>query len=328
MSFDLTRLPTLQAGFLGLLLVIATPVAGQAQNPPPVALQSHSAALTPDLTFTIDGGADGPIEAGAWLPAPSDSSAAPLIVFSHGNGGEYRGHADTARALANAGFVVAALSHPGDNYRDMSRSTQLTGRAPQLSRLIDYMTGSTFRQTSPIAVDASRIGAFGFSAGGFTVTSAIGGVSDLDAIRSHCASHQDDFACRLLALQPIVPELWRPNAHDQRIRAAVIAAPALGYSFTDYSVAAIRIPVQLWQAQDDQILPSPYNVEPIRDRLSGPIDYNLVERAGHYDFLPPCPPALAAASPSICAPTPDFDRAAFHEDFNGAVVRFFQAYLG
>jgi predicted dienelactone hydrolase len=284
--------------------------------------------LAPDLTFTIEGGEDGPIDAGVWLPAPSpDGSPAPLVVFSHGNGGEYRGHADTPRALAEAGFVVAALSHPGDNYRDMSRSTQLTGRAPQLSRLIDYMTLARFRQVSPIAVDASRIGAFGFSAGGFTVMTAIGGVSDLAAIRSHCASHTGDFACRLLAFQPIDPEIWRPSASDPRIRAAVIAAPALGYSFTDESVAAIRIPVQLWQAQGDQILPSPYNVEPLRDRLSGPFDYRLVERAGHYDFLPPCSPSLATAAPSICAPTPGFDRGAFHEAFNHDVVRFLQAHL-
>ena len=328
MPFVLPRFSTLHAAFLTVLIGTALPLETQAQNPLSASPQSQAAVLAPDMSFTIEGGEDGPIEAGVWLPAPSpDGSSAPLIVFSHGNGGEYRGHADTARALAEAGFVVAALTHPGDNYRDMSRSTQLTGRAPQLSRLIDYMTGARFRQASPITVDASRIGAFGFSAGGFTVTTAIGGVSDLAAIKSHCASHTGDFACRLLAFQPIDPEVWRPSASDLRIKASVIAAPALGYSFTDESLAAIRIPIQLWQAQDDQILPSPYNVEPLRDRLPGPLDYRVVERAGHYDFLPPCSPALAAAAPPICTPTPGFDRAAFHEVFNRDVVRFFQASL-
>ena len=328
MALFLARPSIFHAAWLAVLFGLAPPAAAQVQDPPPPPPGFRTTVLAPDLTFTIDGGADGPVEAGAWLPAPSaDGRPAPLIVFSHGNGGEYRGHADTARALADAGFVVAALTHPGDNYRDMSRSTQLTGRAPQLSRLIDHMTGAAFSRTSATSVDASRIGAFGFSAGGFTVTTAIGGVSDPVAIHSHCALHPSDFACRLLALQPIDPEAWRPTAPDSRIRAAVIAAPALGYSFTDDSLTGIRIPVQLWRTEDDQILPSPYNVEPIRDRLSGPIDYKVVERAGHYDFLPPCMPALAAAAPAICAPTPGFDRAAFHEAFNGDVVRFFRVHL-
>jgi predicted dienelactone hydrolase len=313
---------------LAALLGPAAPVAAHGPASPPSSPPSEAARLGPDLTFTFDGGADGPVEAGAWLPAPSvNGDPAPLIVFSHGNGGQFSGHADTARALADAGFVVAALTHPGDNYRDTRRSTQLTDRAPQLSRLIDHMTGAAFAPTSPIAVDASRIGAFGFSAGGFTVTTAVGGVSDLGAIRRHCAAHTDDFACRLLELQPVDPETWRPIARDARIKAAVIAAPALGYAFTEDSLAEIRIPIQLWRAQDDKILPAPFNVEPIRDRLSGPVDYRVVERAGHYDFLPPCSPALAQAAPAICAPTPGFDRAAFHEAFNLDVVRFFQLHL-
>lgn len=328
MTLSRPRRSTLQVALFAVMVGLAPPVAARVQSPPPPSVASRTVVLAPDLTFTIDGGANGPIEAGAWLPAPStDGSPAPLIVISHGNGGEFRGHADTARALADAGFVVAALSHPGDNYRDMSRSTQLTGRAPQLSRLMDYMTDASFRQISPVAVDAGRIGAFGFSAGGFTVATAIGGVSDLAAIRSHCGSHPGEFACRLLSFQPIDPESWRPGAADGRIRAAVIAAPALGYSFTDESLAAIRIPVQLWQAQDDQILPSPYNVEPLRDRLAGPLDYRVVDHAGHYDFLPPCSPALAAAAPQICAPTPGFDRAAFHDAFNHEVVQFFRTHL-
>ncbi|MBN9466019.1 dienelactone hydrolase [Brevundimonas sp.] len=322
MAHFLLRLSTLIAAFVAL----AGPTLAQVSEQPAAA--SRAASWAPDLTFVVDGGEDGPVEAGAWLPPPAvDGRHAPLIVFSHGNGGEYRGHADTARALAEAGFVVAALTHPRDNYRDLSRSTQLTARAPQLSRLIDHMTGERFARVSPIAVDAGRIGAFGFSAGGFTVTSAIGGVSDLEQIADHCVDQADDFACRLIALQPIDSATWRPDARDDRIKAAVIAAPALGFSFTTDSLARIRIPVQLWRAEDDQILPSPYNVEPIRDRLPAATEYRVVEGAGHYDFLPPCSPALAEAAPAICAPTPGFDRAAFHETFNRDVVSFFKEQL-
>lgn len=331
MAHALLRCSTVAALSIAVSLGLASQTFARIQSLPSASPSPPArTALTwePDMTFIIDGGAEGPIEAGAWLPDRSvDDGPVPLIVFSHGNGGQFRGHADTARALAAAGFVVAALTHPGDNFRDTSRSTQLTGRAPQLSRLIDYMTDGSFRRLSTVAVDADRIGAFGFSAGGFTVTTAVGGVSELAAIRRHCATRAGDFACRLLAFQPIDPAVWRPQARDARIRAAVIAAPALGYSFTADSLASIRIPVQLWQAENDQILASPDNVEPIRERLSGPIDYRVVEAAGHYDFLPPCSAVLAEAAPAICAPTPGFDRAAFHETFNADVVRFFRQSL-
>jgi predicted dienelactone hydrolase len=308
------------AGFLLFAVILLAVIAGL-----PLSAHAQAERLAPDQAFAFPGGPDGPIEAGVWLPAPpADDAPSPLIVISHGNGGWYRGHPDTARALADAGFVVAALTHPGDNFRDQSRSTQLTMRAPQLSRLIDYMTRDW---SGPVAIDPTRIGAFGFSAGGFTVTSAIGGVSDALAIRDHCTAHPDFFACRLLAMQGIDASTWRPEARDDRIRAAVIAAPALGFSFTDASLASVHIPVQLWQAAGDEILPAPFNVEPIRDRLGARPEYHRVEDAMHYDFLTPCSAGMAAELPDLCRSAPGFDRAAFHHDLNAQVVRFFEETL-
>ncbi|GAA0643897.1 alpha/beta hydrolase family protein [Brevundimonas lenta] len=277
-------------------------------------------ALAQDQTFRIADPEGGEIEAGVWLPETSDGAARPLVVISHGNGGWYRGHHDAAEALARAGFVVAALTHPGDNWRDDSRSTQLSDRPRHLSLLIDHMTGEW---SGPVAIDDGRIGAFGFSAGAFTVTSIIGGDSDPALIARHCEEEPEVFVCGLLAQQPIDTAAWRPRNHDPRVKAAVIAGPALGMAFTGESLAAVRIPIQLWQAADDEILPSPFNAEPIRDRLGRAPEYHLVADAGHFDFLPPCAPEMAAQIPALCRSKPGFDRAAFHETFNREVVRFF-----
>lgn len=278
-----------------------------------------------DRVFRLADPEGGEIEAGLWLPeGVGDGSPRPLVVISHGNGGWYRGHYDTAGALAAAGFVVAALTHPGDNWRDDSRATQLSDRPRHIRLLIDRMTGTL---SGLPAIDPDRIGAFGFSAGGFTVTALAGADSDPVLIRRHCEAHPDFFACRLFALQPIDAGTWQPRGHDPRIRAAVIAGPALGLAFTDESLAAIRIPIQLWQAEEDEILPAPFNAEPIRDRLGRPPEYHRVPGAGHYDFLPPCAPEMAAAIPVLCRSRPGFDRAAFHQSFNREVVRFFEQTL-
>lgn len=278
-----------------------------------------------DRVFRFADPEGGDIEAGLWLPeGAADGVPRPLVVISHGNGGWYRGHYDTAEALADAGFVVAALTHPGDNWRDDSRSSQLSDRPRHVSLLIDRLTQGG---SGLAAINPGRIGAFGFSAGAFTVTALAGGVSDPARILRHCEEQPAFFACRLLALQPIHAPEWRPQGHDPRVRAAVIAGPALGMAFTDESLAAIQIPIQLWQAGDDEILPAPFNAEPIRDRLGRPPEYHRVAGAGHYDFLPPCTPDLLAAIPALCRSKPGFDRAAFHRMFNREVVRFFRTAL-
>ncbi|WP_279659957.1 hypothetical protein [Bradyrhizobium sp. SSUT112] len=54
----------------------------------------------------------------------------PLVMFSHGRGGWFGANHDTAEALADAGFVVAAINHPGDTFSDSSRRDTY-GRAPE-----------------------------------------------------------------------------------------------------------------------------------------------------------------------------------------------------
>lgn len=303
------------AGLAALVMVASTLAApATAQN------AGHLA----DQTFKFPGPDGEMILAGVWLPEHGASDQPhPLIVMSHGNGAWYGAHADTARALARAGYVVAALSHPGDTYEDESRATALTRRAPQLSALIDHMTGEW---RGPVAIDAGRIGAFGFSAGGFTVTQAIGGAAELDAIKTYCDAQADHFPCRLLAAGPPAPSEWKTGARDGRIRAAVIAAPGFGMAFTRDSLGAVTIPVQLWRAEQDQALPSPFHVEPVRDALGRAPDYRVEAAAGHLDFLEACTTG-STLPPPLCVSAPGFDRAAFKARFNVEVVAFFDANL-
>ena len=88
--------------------------------------------------------------------------ALPLVVMSHGNGGSFLGHHDTAIALADAGFVVAAVTHTGDNYKDQSRGTDVMDRPRQMSRVIDHMLSSWDGRGT---IDAARVGMFGFFVG-------------------------------------------------------------------------------------------------------------------------------------------------------------------
>jgi len=257
--------------------------------------------------------------------APVTGHKLPLIVISHGNGGSYAGHYDTALALARAGFVVAALTHPGDNWHDQTHATDVAGRPKQLSQLVTYMLG---QWSGRAAIDGDRVGAFGFSAGGFTVLAAAGARPDLRRIGPHCAAHPDFFDCSLIATHPItasaIPTDW---SADRRLKAIAVAAPALGFAFDRAGLAGVTIPVQLWRATEDQILPHPFYAEAVAAALPSPPDYHLVPNAGHFDFLAPCSAAMKEQLAYLCQSAPGFDRTAFHAEFDAAVVGFFRKTL-
>ncbi len=299
-------------------------------------------------TVTVPYGPGPGIEVGLWYPSVGNPRATPvelfeqllvpdgrlagrrlpLVVLAHGNGGNFSGHADTALALAGAGFIVAAPTFLGDNYRDQSRALDVFGRAGQFAAVIDFVTAS-WRQD---AVDPARIGAFGFSAGGLTALIAAGGRPDLRRVGPHCAAHPGWFDCRLVAdhrgtsgARPAAATLPLPAMPP--IRALGIAAPALGFAFDRAGLAPVTQPVQLWEAADDRVLPNPDYAEIVRRSLPRKPELHVVPHAGHFDFLAPCPAALARIAPQICASAPGFDRAGFHRQFDAALVTFFTGAL-
>lgn len=299
-------------------------------------------------TFTIADGADKAVRVGVWYPsdapaspqplalytqtvapdAPVAGRKLPLVVISHGTGGSFADHYDVALALAKAGFVVAALTHPGDNNADHSRATRIDQRPGELKGLIDYMLSAW---PDRAAIDPERVGAFGFSAGGFTVLASIGGQPDLSEIRPHCAAHPVGFECNLIKGTPAPPAGSTPPrtffTADPRIRAAVVAAPALGYTFGREGLARLAAPLQVWRAEDDSFLPNPWYAEAVVDAVREPIEYFVVPNADHLDFMAPCAAQLAKVAPDICRERPGFDRARFHQRFDAEVVRFFKAKL-
>ena len=63
----------------------------------------------------------------------------PMLMLSHGNTGTPLALHDLATSLARKGFVVVAVLHPGDNYKDHSRLgtlSNLYGRPMQISAAI------------------------------------------------------------------------------------------------------------------------------------------------------------------------------------------------
>jgi predicted dienelactone hydrolase len=261
--------------------------------------------------------------------APVAGSALPLVVLSHGNGGGPGSHADLALALANAGYVVAAPMHPGDNYADQSAAGTvpwLQGRSRQLRLTLDYLLQ---RWPGHDHLNPARVGAFGFSAGGITVLTAVGAQPDLGLIARHCAE-APEFICDLLS-QGHSPLLNSDRAKqgnsyspDPRIKAAVVAAPGLGFTLGPGALTNVRVPIQLWSGEQDTLVPYATNTRLVREALGARVEFHSVPGAGHYAFLAPCG---VVGPPQLCADPGPFDRKAFHREMNAHVVAFFEKTL-
>jgi predicted dienelactone hydrolase len=269
------------------------------------------------------------LDSGVALPGvkdcPINGIHLPLVVISHGRRGSFLAHSDTAAALADAGFVVAAFNHPGDNAKDSSRTDEffvLVERPADMKRLTDFMLG-TWKEAA--VLDPSRIGLFGFSRGAYTGLVVIGGNSDFGALATLCQAGVTMPKCEA------VRERRVPTAapiHDPRIKAAILADPAVFEGlFSRERLAGVTIPLLLWRSALGGDGVTPDAIEALVSLLPVRPDYRIAANSSHFSFVAPCPPELAKAMPALCTDPPGFDRRAFHDEFNSAAVAFFSLHL-
>jgi predicted dienelactone hydrolase len=270
----------------------------------------------------------GPYTIAATRDAKPADGVFPLVVMSHGTGGSMLGHHDSLTALAQAGFVAAAVQHPRDNYLDDSgfgTDLQLIGRPHHIVALIDGVLGDP--RFGPL-VDRRRIGMAGFSAGGYTTLVIVGGTPNFALNAAYRQAEPDDpLMLRALAAGSQRRKLDLPIVSDLRVRAAFVMAPALGQVFDKTALAEVHVPIRLYCAGADEVLRHPWNAERIRQMLPAAPEYEVIEGAGHYVFLAPCPAPMAASLPAICVDPPGIDRTAIHARLNAEMVEFFRRTL-
>ncbi|WP_349531221.1 hydrolase [Bradyrhizobium sp. NAS80.1] len=273
----------------GIQLLESDPALSGAIWYPCAAEPTHVAlgSLSVGADFDLRGVKDCPVR-GAKLP---------LIIFSHGRGGFFGQHHDTAEALADAGFVVAAINHPGDTYSDSSRRDTLSvleSRPADMVHLLDFLLNDWKDRA---VIDPAGIGFFGFSLGDFTGLLLMGIKPDFGRLASLCKETTGSCAQLHRGEAP-------PNApQDARIRAAVIVDPP-STTLTRENLAAIKIPFQFWRSQfGGPGVGDGSGTARVADGLPGKPEVHVVP-AGHFAFLAPCSAELAAAIPRICTDVP------------------------
>jgi len=223
-----------------------------------------------------------------------ENTKCPLVLLSHGWGGEKNEQMWLAKTLVNHGFIVAAIDHYGNTWKNYSEEISLDFRHRPLdiSKTLDYLT-----QESPFAelIDHSRIGFAGFSMGGLTGLYLAGG------------------------------EINSKTYKDSRIQGFFLMAPR-GKDFSASSLQSISVPLYIVVGEKDEVLPIEQNGTFISKNVRQNTLKILPGKVGHSIFLN-CPTELGRKrlSKEIIEDEPSVDRDALHQDVSKMAVDFFSS---
>ncbi len=250
------------------------------------------------------------------MGAPASAGPFPLIVISHGTGGMNMNHHELATALARSGFVVAALTHPGDNYKDRSlvgKVDYFSERPRQVSRMLDALLADAMWK--PL-IDSNRIGFLGHSAGGFTGEALIGATPSIANTLRHCAANYDEdlWFCKVSGSKEKAIENARnadyvpavPSSADPRIKVAVLVAP-LGQFFPEASLKAIKVPVRVYVAGRDDVLVPKFHAAYVARTIPG-AETITIENGGHFMMVSKMNIPVSINGTEVNGDSPGFDR--------------------
>jgi predicted dienelactone hydrolase len=242
------------------------------------------------------------IEVATDAPIAAELTAA--VAISHGKGGTPWGYRWLATHLAQHGFAVVLIEHPGNSRSDNSLDgtpANLVNRPRHVRLALD----AAFAAIPTLA----RAAIVGHSMGAYTALAICGG--------------------RPIALPEETPERVARSIdveHDARVRAAVLLAPAIPWFMAPGALADVHVPLLVRTGQRDEFTP-PFFVENVLRNLpqGAPLDYQVVANAGHFAFFGPVPPLLANLPPGH--DPPGFDRTAYQAQLRDEVLAFLRTHL-
>ena len=265
----------------------------------------------------------------------------PLVLLSHGTGGSAVQMMWLGHYLAAHGYIVAAVNHHGNTAAERQYVAQgfllYWERARDLSVVLDKLLADPLFGPR---IDRKRIGAAGFSLGGYTVITIAGGRFSANEFDSFCRSAARDFTCEPQPEFPDAPKIFAQlkqtdrtvkeslrhagdSFRDQRIRRVFAIAPALGSGFTASGLTGVRIPTFIVVGEADTVAPPRTNAQRYARYIMGAKLKILPGEIGHYTFLAECN-AHGKSILSLCRDADSVDRALIHRQVAQMAFEFFE----
>ena len=259
----------------------------------------------------------------------------PLVLLSHGTGGASLQLGWLAWHLASEGYIVAGINHHGNNLLEpytaqgfthyWERPRDLTAVLNQL--LVDPLVGAR--------IDPDRIGAGGFSLGGYTMMAIAGAVTKLQLLIEKSGRDLSKEIPEFLDPAALAEEIKSLDSYtaaadasyrDPRVRCIFAIAPALGEAFSPEGLSPIRIPVKIVVGDADRSAPATANASYFAEHIKG-AELTILEKVAHYTFLAEATEAGKRELPLFCLDPPGVSRVSIHRTVATWAKEFFEKHL-
>jgi len=259
----------------------------------------------------------------------------PLILLSHGSGGNAVNIAWIAADLAERGMVVVATNHPGTTSRDShpTQTVKVWERPQDLSAIADKAleTGFGF-----LKIDTKKVGAGGFSLGGHSVLSAAGAQVRRRKFADYCRNFKGMWDCGWLAkggvdFEKIEAARFEQSNLDTRIKAVVAVDPALAQAYDENSIKAVSTPVLLVNLGEGQAVPAAINASTIAPMFPQ-AEHVHVPDSVHFSFLGECTAIgekiiADEGEDAICSDPDRRERSDIHKELKQKIGAFLERHL-
>lgn len=249
----------------------------------------------------------------------------PLILMSHGHGGDRRDRSWLVEYLVKNGFIVASVEHYGNSWRSYNplMTLHFWERAKDISFAIsELLKDPLFKKQ----IHSNQIGFIGYSLGGMTGL-ALGGAKAQN-VKEIVVQYLEKFHEIDLDL---VETIDFSEAHgsftDRRIKALALLSPAT-FIFPPDSFKKIKVPVALVASEGDEVLPfkdhalklieylRPVKLKLFRDKISHYVFLNRVSDVGRN-----------LVRQDIQTETIQTDRLKIHKEVGDFITSFFKEHL-
>ena len=270
------------------------------------------------------------IEYQVWQPSNLNGTY-PLILLSHGSGGDPSNHIWLINSLVENGYLVAAPTHPLNNTRDNSDIGVISvwERPADLSLMLDTLLGKSVWSSH---IDPDRIGAAGFSSGGYSVISLGGALYDWEMFKEYCNGESKGPDCSLAEGSSGIDFAGSSISYkDERIKAIFAMAPAVGPAITEDSLKSITVPVLITASKDDELVLPEFHALRYANHIPGS-ELELLEIGGHFIFLE-CNIVTHVADwfikeLDLCGKAFNVDRGKIRREVADSAIKFFELHIG
>ena len=268
--------------------------------------------------------------------AVPDGVKHPLIILSHGSGGNAAGLGWISERLAAEGYVVIAANHQGSTSGDSTPETNVKIWEPpqDMSSTLDAISASPALQR---IVDVNNTTAIGFSMGGHAVLALAGATAKVDAFAQFCDDHKDSPNCIWfdrgndlikghVDLHKLDPLQFEMNLSDKRIGRVIAIDPGVAQALNSKSLSAISVPTLLVNLGEGEAIQLGIRADQIAKSIPH-ARYETIVGANHFSFLAECKAlgwafVMMEGDDPVCTETSARSRAELHEEIAGKVLAF------